>query len=148
MADKLGLEMKAYRNTGTHASPTWVEVDNIKDLEFDFEKARADMTRRASGGWRQERGTLKNGRATFQMVYDTADADYAYFAGAFVANTTFEMAFADGAIATAGTQYLRMRIDIFNFSRTENLEEGVMVSVEVGSAPAPSGEEPEFVTVP
>lgn len=148
MSERLGLEMKAYRNTGTFATPVWDEVTNVKDLTFDFEKAKADVTTRASGGWRQNRGTLKDGNANFQMLYDTVDADFVFFQTSFLANTTFEMAFADGDIGTTGTQYIRMTVDIFNFSRSENLEEAVMVDTEVGSAPAPPGEEPQFATVP
>ena len=148
MGDKLGLEMKAYRNTGSFGTPVWDEVTNVKDLSFDFEKAKADVTTRASVGWRQSRGTLKDGNASFQMLYDTSDADFVYFQNSFLSNTTFEMAFADGTIATTGTQYIRMLVDIFNFSRSENLEEGVLVDVEVGSAPAPVGEEPQLATTP
>lgn len=146
MADKLGLEMKLYRNTGTYAAPVWDEVPNVKDLEQNLEKARADVTTRAGNGWRQQRGTLKDGGSSFQMLYDTADTDFTALQTAYDGNTTIEFAFADGDIATSGTEYIRMTCDIFNFSRTENLEEGVMVNVEIGSAPAANA--PSFETVP
>lgn len=147
MGDKLGLEMKAYRNTATYATPTWVEMDNVKDLTRNLDKATADMSRRASGGWRASRATLKDGNVSFQMVYDTADADFAALHDAWLNNTKINFAFADGPIATAGTQYWRAWMDVKTFSITENLEEGVMVNVELVVAVAASGEAPSWNTV-
>ena len=148
MAEKIGLEMYLYRNSNTYASPTWVEVTNVKDLSFNLEKTRADMTTRANAGWRSQRGTLKDGGITFQSVYDTADADYTAFESAWFDNTAIEFALADGDISTTGTKYIRMTTEINNLSRTENLEEGVMVDIEANPSPVAASEAPSQVTVP
>lgn len=150
MSDRLGLQMKLYRDTAfdpatfnpaSPSAPTWVEVTNVRDLQRNFEKDRADMTTRAGNGWKQQRSTLKDGDSTWQMNYDTADAHYAALWSAFLNNTPVRLAFADGPIATSGTKYLEMYADVFRFGTTENLTEGVTTEVGVGPTsgyPAPA----------
>ena len=52
MGIKLGMEAKLYRNTGTYALPTWVELTNVKDLTLNLEAGEADVTTRGNAGWR------------------------------------------------------------------------------------------------
>ncbi|GAB4138374.1 MAG: hypothetical protein Tsb009_06550 [Planctomycetaceae bacterium] len=52
MTIKLGMEAKLYRNTGTYALPTWVEMINVKDLTLNLEAGEADVTTRGNAGWR------------------------------------------------------------------------------------------------
>ena len=52
MTIKLGMEAKLYRNTGTYATPTWVEMLNVKDLTLNLEASEADVTTRGNAGWR------------------------------------------------------------------------------------------------
>ena len=77
MSVKLGLDAKLYRNTGTFASPAWNEVINVKDLTLNLEAGEADVTTRGNNGWRATVATLKDGSIEFEMVWDTADADFA-----------------------------------------------------------------------
>jgi len=74
MATRLGMDAKLYRNTGDYATPTWVEVSNVKDVTLNLEKGEADVTTRANAGWRATVGTLKDASIEFQMVWDTVDA--------------------------------------------------------------------------
>ena len=76
MATRLGMDAKLYRNTGTYALPTWVEVSNVKDVTLNLEKGEADVTTRANQGWRATVGTLKDASIEFQMVWDTVDAGF------------------------------------------------------------------------
>lgn len=53
---------------------------------LNLEKGEADLTTRASGGWRATEGTLKDASVEFEMVWDTEDAGFtaikdAYFGG-------------------------------------------------------------------
>lgn len=131
MASVLGMNCKAYRNTASYASPTWNEVTNIRDLSLSLEADEADVTTRGNNGWKATVQTLKDSTVEFQMVWDTADADFTAIQSAFLGNTSIEFAFMDGSISTNGSQGLRATMMVTNFSRTENLTEAVMVDVSV-----------------
>lgn len=68
---KLGMEAKLYRNSGTYASPTWTEIQNVKDLTLNLEAGEADVTTRGNAGWRATIASLKDGSIEFDMVWDT-----------------------------------------------------------------------------
>lgn len=129
MAIKLGLDGKLYRNTGNYATPTWNEIPNVKDLTINLDKASADVTTRGNNGWRANKATLKNASVEFGMVWDSVDEDVDYISDSFFNNASIEFAVMDGAINTNTSQGLRATMDIFNFSRTENLEEAMMLNV-------------------
>ena len=76
MSVKLGMDAKLYRNDGTYEVPDWVEMTNVKDLTLNNEKGEADVTTRASNGWRATVGTLKDGSVEFEMVWDTEDESF------------------------------------------------------------------------
>ena len=128
MTVPIGLEGKAYRNTGTYGSPSWNECVNIKNLTLQLEKGEADVSRRGSGGWAAVRGTLKKFQADVEMVWENTDADAAAFLDAFLNNTTIEVLLLDGAVGTAGSEGIRATCEVMNFNRTENLEDGMMVN--------------------
>ena len=88
MGVKLGMDAKLYRNTGTYASPTWNEVKNVKDVTLNLEAGSADVTTRGNGGWRANIATLKDASLEFEMVWDTADDDFAAIRTAFLGNST------------------------------------------------------------
>lgn len=128
MAARLGLNAKLYRNTGTHGTPVWNEVANVKDLTLNLEKAEADVTTRGNNGWRATVGTLKDASIEFQMVDDDADDDFAAFSAAFFGNTSVEVLVLNGGISEV-SEGLRATVQVLNFSRSEPLEEAVMVDV-------------------
>lgn len=145
MALVLGLDAKAYRNTGTWASAVWVLVDNLKDVTINLESGDADVTTRGGGGFRQSVATLKDGSVDFQMIWDTADAQFTALQTAFFANSSVEMAFMDGLIATTGSQGLHADFSVTNFSRSEALEEALIVDVSLKITK--SDNTPEWLTV-
>ena len=145
MAIKLGMNCKAYRNTGNYASPTWNEITNVKDLSLNLEASEADVTTRGNNGWEAVVQTLKKATIEFGMVWDTGDADFTAIQNAFFSNTSIECAFMDGAIATTGNQGLRATFMVTGFSRTENLTEAVMANVTL--KPTYATNAPEWMTV-
>lgn len=145
MASVLGLEAKIYRNTGNYASPTWVELTNVKDVTLTLEKDFADTSTRAANGWKTGRATLKNAKVDFSMLWDTSDAGFTAISGAFFNNTTIEFAVLSGASNTNGSQGLRATMDVVNFSRKEPLNEAL--TVDVSLQPAPSNNAPSWMTV-
>jgi len=131
------MEAKVYRNTGTWATPTWVEITNVRDVTLNLETGEADVTTRANAGWRATVGTLKEASVEFEMVWDTADAGFTAIKNAFFNNAVIGLQVLDG---TSG-QGLQADFSITNFSRSEALEEAITVSVTAKvtySATAPS----------
>ena len=141
----LGLEMEFYRNSGTEVTPVWNIID-VVTVRRNLSKGAADLSKRNQGGWKQERATLKTGRFTVGMIYDSADTEYTFLETHFLTEnpSPFEIAVADGPIATSGTRYLRSFVDIFDFPTEEPLENGVTSEIELGVAP---GTAPVMVTV-
>jgi len=143
---KLGMEAKLYRNTGTYATPTWVEMTNVKDLTLNLEAAEADVTTRGNAGWRATIAALKDGSIEFEMVWDPADAGFTAIQDAYFNNTTVEFAVMDGDVTSTGTQGLRATMSITKLTRSEPLEQAITVSVT--AKPTYSANAPEWMTVP
>lgn len=137
MSVRLGLDAKLYRNTGTYASPTWVELSNVKDVTLNLEKGEADVTTRGSGGWKQTVGTTKDANVEFEMVWDPADQGFTAIKDAFFNNTSIELAVMDGPLPPptgATSQGLRASFTVTKFTRNEPLEESLTVSVTIKPA--------------
>jgi hypothetical protein len=142
----LGMNCKLYRNTNTYASPTWVILGNVKDVNFSLEKGEADVTTRANNGWRATAGTLKDGSIEFEMIWAPGDAGFTAIQTAFLNNTSIEFLVLDGPVATEGSQGLRALMQVMTFSRNESLEEAVTVSVSL--KPTYSSNPPAWFTAP
>lgn len=52
------------------------ELTNAKDVTVSLAKTTADVTTRASGGWRAKRAALNEAKMEWGMVWDTADAGF------------------------------------------------------------------------
>jgi hypothetical protein len=146
MAVKLGLDAKLYRNAGTHASPVWNEIRNVKDVTLNLEAGEADVTTRGNAGWKATVATLKDGSIEFEMVWDTADDDFGAIRDTFLNRGAMEFAVMDGDITVAGSQGLRATCMVTNFSRNEALEEAITVSVTV--KPTYAANPPSWIVVP
>lgn len=138
----LGLDARLYRNTGTSQNPTWVAINNVKDLTITIEKGEADATTRASGGWKQTVPTIKDATVEFEMVWDPSDAGFTAIQTAFFNNEGIELAAMDGPLPPPQgktVQGLRALFGVQKFSRNEPLEEVLTVSVTLkptyGSTP-------------
>jgi len=145
MSFKLGIDAKLYRNTGSHAAPSWNEVSNVRDVTLNLEAAEADVTTRANAGWRATVASLRDASVEFEMVWDTADEDFNAFRDAYLNGTTIEVAVLDGDLETSGTQGLRATVAVMSFSRSEPLEEGVTLSVTI--KPTYADNAPEWMEV-
>ena len=121
----------------------------MRDLTINMEMGVADVTTRGGNGWRQNVATLRDGTVTFQMVYDTTDADFTALQTAFLATTAaareIKVAAMDGDIATSGSQGLIAFMNVTNFSMPENLEEAVMVDVTL--QPSYNSTAPAWTTI-
>ena len=144
MATRLGMNAKLYLNTGSHGSPSWMLVNNVKDVTLSLETAEADVTTRANAGWRATVGTLKDASIEFQMVWDSNDPSFNAIQGAFFSNSPIEVAVMDGDMQNTGSQGLRATCVVLSFSRSEALEEAI--TVDVSLKPTYAEHAPQWIT--
>lgn len=127
MSVYVGIDMYLYRNTASYATPTWVIVENVKDLTATDTYAEADVSRRATGtaaaGIKQLEPTLREISIEWDMIRDEADTDFTALRTAHAARTLVDIALASGLIATVGTNYFRVECKLFEFGRNEALED-------------------------
>ena len=122
MAIVLGLDAKLLRGTAGATAAT--EVTNVKDLSLNLESGEADVTTRATVGWKASVATLKEASLEFGMLYDTEDADFTAFQEAYFSNTPLALFVTDGAGGGLDADW-----SITGFSMEQNLEEAVTVSI-------------------
>lgn len=126
-----GKDAKLYRNTGTNASPTWIEVENVRDLSMPQSWGEADVSSRISDIKMYLKALLDAG-VEFGMVKDSLDADYLAIRAAFYSATAaIQFAIMDGSILTPGSRGLKMFCQVFNHTEEQNLEDGQMVTVSI-----------------
>lgn len=146
MAFVLGINAKAYHNTGSYGTPTWDEMPNVKDVTVSGDTSEADLTTRGGSGWAQTAGVITSGQVEFQAVWDAADTDLEAILDAWTGKTLIDMAFMDGNIATTGQQGLRAEFAVLNFTRNEPLEGALMVDITL--KPGYSSNAPTWYEVP
>lgn len=129
--ERIGLDGKLYRNTGTYASPTWTEIDNVKDVSFSCDADKADVTTRRSDGWKEYLMTLFDAGIEFEMVWDTEDANFTAIQDAFFSRGNLDIAVMDGDIAVDGAEGLRATVGVAKFGRKEPLAEAMTVDVSL-----------------
>jgi predicted secreted protein len=137
MAIVLGLDAVLMR--GTVGSQGTTEVKNVKDLTLNLESGEADVTTRATAGWRASVATLKEASLEFSILYDTEDTDYNAFATAYFNNTPLSLFVSDGN----GTG-LDADFSITGFSIEQPLEEALSVSIT--AKPTASERAPQWVS--
>lgn len=147
MAFVLGLNAVTALNSGTTAVPVYEIIENIRDENINLDTALADVTTRASNGFRMQIATLSEGSIEAQMVYNTADDDFEDVREAFFTRTRLLMGFFDGNPVTAGTQGLVGGFGVTNFSIARELENAMLVDVTFTARENDVGAGPAWVTI-
>lgn len=147
MAIVLGLSAKLYRGTAGQKAATL--VTNVKDVTLNLESGEADVTTRATQGWKASAATLKEASLEFTILYDTSDADFTAFQTAYFSNTPIALFISDGATTGTGTSTtssehgLDADFSITGFTLEQPLEEAV--SVKITAKPTASTRAPTWV---
>lgn len=131
MSVRLSLNAKFYRNTGTYGTPTWTEIEAVKDLSLADSMTEADVTARKHGGFRAMVAALRELGVEFDMPNIVADVDLLALRAAYNARTPIEFAVMDDAIATSGAHGVRFTGNIFQRNRDEKIEDAQMFSFSV-----------------
>ena len=122
MAVVLGLDAILMRGTAGQTAAT--EVKNVKDLTLSMESGEADVTTRATSGWKASIATLKEASLEFGILYDTEDADFTAFRDAYFGNTPLALFVTDGNGSGLDADW-----SITGFSVEQPLEEALTVNV-------------------
>ncbi len=144
MSQKIGMNCKLFRNTGSYGSPTWVEVPTVRDATLSCERTEADASYRGGGGFENVMWTLMKINVEADMVWDTADAGFAAIRAAFFANTPIEFMALDGA-NSSGSQGVRATMGVGKFNRAEPL--AGIAAAAISLKPYPSANNPAWVTI-
>lgn len=123
----IGHGCKLYYNSATNASPTWVEIDEIGDLDVsDMSWSEAELKLRLSI-WVKSLPAMLSASIEFSLLYRGEATVFEALRTAWLAKTPYQYAVADGAIATAGTHALKIYCYIQAFPLTQPLEGVAMV---------------------
>ena len=118
----LGLNCVLQRGEAGQTAST--EMKNVKDVEMNLTTGEADITTREANGWRAYAATLKEASLTFQMNYESDDADLKAIQTAFMNNSAIAFLVGDDEGNGLDAEFV-----ITEFNIPQPLEEAVTVSV-------------------
>jgi len=122
MSAQTGRSCKLYRNTGTWASPTWSEIDTIRDNTLNMGGTEVDASRRASAFKLFLKG-LKEISVEGQIIHDMDDTNCEALYDAYHNDTNVEILVLDGAVTTAGSEGVRFEAKVMQYNRSEPLDD-------------------------
>ena len=132
MALKKGYTAKLYRNSATYGTPTWVEIDNVRDVNFPHAYEKLEATTRASGGVKEyEPGELELS-FSFKIRSDEADTDFTSLETAYLARSLIDLMILDGDKATNGSRGYRYEAKVFSMGEDQAIGNILFRDVEVG----------------
>jgi len=127
----IGLNGKAYYNSGTYGTPTWVLTSNVGDISVTDEMNTTNIQVRSQSGFEVTVAGLRKVAFEFSMVYDPADSAQTALRTAYGARTKTDFLFLDQINGTAGSQGLRVLGLVTKFARQEKINEAMMVDAKI-----------------
>jgi hypothetical protein len=120
-----GLDCKAYYNSGTNASPTWVEITDAIDVSFEYGTTTIPIKSRAGINLAHLAGLINTG-ATFTLLHTLGtNTVRAALLGIISGRAPKQFAFMDQAIATTGAIGLKAYMFLEAMNANQPLEEGM-----------------------
>ena len=123
-----GKRCKAYRNTGTDATPVWVEMGEIRDLDITRAPDQTDDSQRGSNYKKYDDGLIEL-EVSGELNYRNGNANCDYIRDALNAGTVFQIAAMDGAITVSGQTGPRYFCKVFQANKSEPLTDGQRVGI-------------------
>lgn len=147
-----GRKCKFYANTGTHATPVWVEIKRAMDVNVDgLEKNEINVQDRSSE-WEAGGGGAKKVAVSFGYLYKPGtDTVFDLLLDSFLNDTQYEFAVLDGDVSTSGSKGIRFFGIVFSFPYSQELEAGQKLDVKVSLAREEEGGnlvDPDWYEVP
>ena len=125
-----GKKGKLNRNTGTNASPVWVEVKEARDVDITRAADQVEESDRGSNYKKYDDGLIDLG-ISFNMTYRNGNANCQALITAMHAGTSIEYAAMDGDIATSGSTGPRFFGKVFQVNKSEPLTDGQTLQLEI-----------------
>jgi len=117
-----GRKAKLYYNTGTHASPTWVEVKRCINETVSLSKGEVENISRLSD-WKKVLAGLKEGSLKLDYNYKTgADTVFTALSNSYFNDTVVEFAVMDQAITVSGAKGFRAYLQVFGMESPAEIE--------------------------
>jgi len=124
-APTIGLDCKAYYNSATNASPTWVEITDAIDVSFEYGATQVEIKSRASINLGHLSGLIKHG-ATFTLLHTVgANTVRAALLAIVSGRTAKQFAFMDQAINTSNAIGAKSYYNLESMNGSQPLEEGM-----------------------
>jgi hypothetical protein len=141
---RLGIKAKAYRNTGTYVSPTWVAMDFIKDATTGMPWDLVEASTRSSRV-KTYVATQADFAISFSMRVDYTDTAYLAMRSASVSATAQDLLFLDGALTDEGCQGFRADFLVTLTSQPQGLGDAIYDSFD--AKPAVTANLPKAIVV-
>jgi len=130
MTRKRGLDGKVYRNTGTWAAPTYVEITFVQDVDITIDRDEMESDDRGTDFTGFMYGNKKAG-VELNLSYLNDDPAYALLRDAFLNGTLIELAIMDGDITTSENEGLHAEFEVASFGRPEPKDGEMMTKITV-----------------
>jgi len=141
---KQAYKAKIYNNGGTHASPTWDEIDIVRDCTLSMEQNENDITARNGLGYVQTAGTLIDASVEFGVVWDTGNAAFSALLTAFFDRAPVELRVLDNDQTDPETGVgLQAFFVVTSFTRNEGIADVLTadLTLKLTKNPREGGEE-------
>lgn len=131
--EQLGLNAKTYYNTGTHGSPTWVEITRAKEVSIPIKGNEAKIDSRASGYQFFLKGLIEVGLELGYMYTRGTDTVWTALITNALARvpTPIEFWCGDDTITLVGARGIIFTGNVFGFDQDQPLEEGITHKVSI-----------------
>jgi glucan phosphorylase len=137
---KLGIDCKAFRNTGTYATPAWTEVALVRDATLNLEWENVDAPSRASRV-KEMLKTIVGVDADLSVKASDTDAGYIALWDAAMGQNSIDMLFLNGGTAQNGARGVRFHALITSATEDQGITTALYDSMKaVPSALRPAGE--------
>lgn len=146
---KLGVNCKAYRNTGSYGSPTWNEFTEFTDFSVAGDWDAVDVFRRGQRVKQKVKTLLGIEVSAKHLAIDkpaSADtSDYTALMDAFLGDGTIDVLILNGAVATSGVRGYRFDAQVHG--ATEDQGPGAVLMDEIKLVPCPTDNDPQAVLI-
>jgi hypothetical protein len=146
-----GFDATLCYNSGSYSTPTWVVLDNIRNVKMPLAKVSFDSTTRRSKNWKTKNGRTKDVSISFEMLNAkvingttvTYEANVAALWTAWKSNSPIEVMSVDGPLNESGHEGVRFMAMVEKMDRDEKNEGEIFFSVVL--VPTFSANAPAYV---
>lgn len=134
-----GFDGKVYYNTGSDATPTWVELTPVRDVSTSASTTKANNSDRRSA-FEMYCAGLHAIETTVELTHVAGDANIDALRTHWNDRTTVQIAVMDGPIATVGSEGFKYFAHVFSHDFEQPLQDGQTISMTF--SPAINSDEP------